>query len=200
MSVRFKHALWTLVPVIVLALPALSQAAAEPRYTYVEGGWVHADLDNVNEDGDGWAVGGSYAFHPNFHAIAEYEDIDLGGNLDASALAIGIGGNLTLRPGLDGIGRVRWIHEEVDTGNGGNDDDGYGLEAGLRLMINPQLELDGSINYVDVGDSDDTALAIGALYEVAQSLALGGDFSFSDDVTSFFLKARFYFGAPRQMR
>ena len=70
MSLRFKHAVWMLVPVIGLALPALTQAAAEPRYTYVEGGWVHADFDNVNEDGDGWGIGGSYAFHKNFHFVA----------------------------------------------------------------------------------------------------------------------------------
>ena len=41
-------------------------------------------------------------------------------------------------------------------------------------MINPQLELDGWIKYVDVGDSDDTSLAIGGLYEIANNFALGG--------------------------
>ena len=200
MSLRFKHAVWMLVPVIALALPALTQAAAEPRYTYVEGGWVHADFDNVNEDGDGWGIGGSYAFHKNFHFVADYQDVDLGGSADASAFSFGLGGNLPLRAGLDAVGRVRWIHEEIDVGNSGNDDDGYGLEFGLRTMINPQLELNGWVKYVDVGDSDNTSLAVGGLYEIANNFALGADFEFSDDVTALFLKARYYFAPPRTMR
>ena len=200
MSLRFKHAVWMLVSVVGLSLPAPSRAAAEPRYTYIEGGWIHADFDNVNEDGDGWGIGGSYAFHKNFHFVADYQDIDLGGSNDASALTFGIGGNLPLRSGLDAVGRVRWVHEEIDAGNSDHDDDGYGLEAGLRLIINPQLELDGSVNYVDVGDSDNTSFVIGGLYEIANNFALGGDIEFSDDVTALFLKARFYFNPPSQMR
>ena len=199
MSLRFKHAVWTLLPVLSLAMPALSQAAAEPRYTYGELGYLNVDFDDINDDGDGFGIGGSYAFHKSFHFVADYQDIDLSGSSDASAFRLGVGGNLTLRPGLDAVGRVRWIHAEVDVGNSGNDDDGYGLEAGLRLMINPQLELDGGINYEDVGNSDDTALEIGGLYEIANNFALGADVEFSNDVTAFFLKGRLYFNPPRQM-
>jgi hypothetical protein len=197
MALRIKHAVCTLVPVLVLALPAISQAATQPRYTYFEGGWVNVDFDDIDEDGDGFEVGGSVAIHPNFHIVADYADIDLSGNADATVYSIGIGGNLPLRQGLDGIGRVRWINEEIDVGPGEIDEDGYGLEFGLRAMINPRLELNGGVKYVDV-DDDNTSLYVGGLYDVVNNFALGADFEFSDDVTTFFLKGRYYFALGRQ--
>jgi hypothetical protein len=192
MALRIKHAVWVLLAALGLAAQAVAQTAAQPRYTYIEGGWLNVDFDDINEDGDGFGVGGSLAFHPNFHLVADYADIDLDGGADATIFSIGVGGNLPLRAGLDGIGRVRWINEEVDVPGGEIDEDGFGLEFGLRAMINPRLELDGGIKYVDVED-DNTSLYIGGLYDIVSNFALGADIEFSDDVTIFFLKGRYYF-------
>lgn len=187
-----KHAVWTLLPLLALALSAPAQAA-EPRYTYAEVGYLNADFDDIDEDGDGFGIGGSFAVHPNVHLVADYQDIDLDGNADANALSLGVGGNYALRPGLDLVGRLRWINQEIEVGPFDEDEDGYGVEAGLRTMINAQLELNGFVKYVDIDDEDDTSLVIGALYDVVPNLALGGDIEFSDDYTAFFLKGRWYF-------
>lgn len=200
MPQRFKHAAWALVPCLGLALPALSQAAAEPRYTYGELGYVNADFDDIDEDGDGWGLGGSYAVHRNFHIIAGYQDVDLGGSNDYNSLALGVGVNYALRPGLDAIGRVGWVNVEVDVGPFNEDDDGYVVEGGVRTMINPQLELNGFVRYLDVGNEDDTSLVLGGLYGIANNVAVGADVEFSDDVTTFFLKARLYFDPFAQIR
>ncbi len=199
MPLRFKHAAWALVPCFGLALPVPSQAAAEPRYTYGEIGYINADFDDIDEDGDGYGIGGSYALHRNFHLVAGYQDIELGGNNDYNSLLLGAGANFPLRPGLDAVGRAAWINSEVDVGPVSDDEDGYGLEGGVRMMINPQLELNGFARYVDL-DEDDTSLVIGGLYEIARNVAVGADLEFSDDVTSFFLKARLYFNPPAQLR
>jgi hypothetical protein len=189
-----------LIAATALTWSAFAQAAAEPRYTYVEGGYLNVDYDDIDVDGDGLFLGGSYALHKNVHLLAEYQDADLDGDADANALLLGVGANLPLRPGLDFVGRLRWINQEIEYGNQSNDEDGYGLEAGIRAMINPQLELDGSIKYVDIDDEDDTSFVIGGLYELTSSFALGGDIELSDDYTAFFLKARYYFAAPWQIR
>lgn len=198
MPMRLTHAAAALCAAASLA-PALAQAAAEPRYTYAEIGYVNADYDDIDVDGDGLALGGSYALHRNVHLLAEYQDIDLDGNADASALSLGAGVNFPLRKGMDFIGRLRWIDAEVDVGPYSDDEDGYSLEAGLRTMINPQLELDGSLKYTDIED-DDTSFVLGALYEFTPVFALGGDIELSDDYTAFFLKVRAYFNPPWQMR
>lgn len=193
MPVRMKHAVWMLLPCLGLALPALAQTS--PRYSYAEIGYVNADYDDVDADGDGFFIGGSLAVHKMVHLLADYQDIDLDGNLDASSFSFGGGINYPLRPGLDVVGRLRYISAEIDGRRGDDDEDGFGLEAGLRTMINPQLELNGAIRYVDVFD-DNTSLAIGALYDVVPNFALGGELEFSDDITALYLKARYYF-APR---
>ena len=196
MPVRMKHSVWLLL-CLGLAMPALSQAAAEPRYTFGEISYIHADYDNIDESGDGLGFGGSLAIHRNVHLLADYKDISLDGDNDASALSIGAGINYPLRSGLDVVGRLSYISAEIDRW-GDDSEDGYGLEAGLRMMINPQLELNGAIRYVDVFD-DNTSLVLGGLYDVIPNLALGGELEFSDDYSALFLKARYYFGSPVQM-
>lgn len=200
MTTRFKHAAGALVAACALALPALAQAAAEPRYTYAEIGYLNADYDDLDVDGDGFFVGGSYALHRNVHLLADYQDLDFDGNADGNALSLGFGANFPLRQGLDFVGRLRYIDTEIDVGPYSSDEDGYGLEAGLRAMINPQLELNGGIRYVDIDDEDDTSFVIGGLWEFTPLFALGGDIELSDDYTAFYLKARFYLNPPWQLR
>ncbi|MCK6372292.1 MAG: outer membrane beta-barrel protein [Gammaproteobacteria bacterium] len=197
MMLRLELTAWALLPCLGLCLPAF---AAEPRYTYAEIGYLNVDFDDLDEDGDGFGIGGSYALHRNFHLVAEYQDIDLGGSRDANALALGAGINYALRPGLDAVGRVRWIDSEVDVGSRNEDDSGYGLEGGIRTMINPQLELNGFVRYTDIYGESDTSLAFGGLYGISNNIALGGELELSDDVTALFLQARVYFNPPRQMR
>lgn len=197
MSLRSKLALVALLPCMGLVTPAVVQAASEPRYTYGELGYVNADYDDVNEDGDGYVIDGSYQLTKQIHVVADYTDVDLD-NGDASTLSVGAGLNLPLRPGFDVVARLRYIDAEVDR-PGDNDETGYGIEAGVRTMINPQLEINGGVRYTDVFDNN-TSLVIGGLYDVVSNFAVGGEFEYSDDYTALVLKARLYFNPPRQLR
>jgi opacity protein-like surface antigen len=197
MPLRTKHLVFAFLSCAGLAMPATAQVT-EPRYTYGELGYINVDFDDINDDGDGFLVGGSYALTRNIHALADYSDLDLDGNADASTWSLGAGANFPLRPGLDAVGRVRYIDSEIDR-PGDDSETGYGLEAGVRTMINPQLELNGAVRYVDVFD-DNTSLVLGGLYDVARNVALGGELDFSDDYTALLLRARVYFAPPRQLR
>lgn len=199
MPVRMKHAVWMLLPCLALALPALSWAAGEPRYTYGEVGFIHADFDDIDDDGDGLGIGGSLAVHRNVHLFANYADLGLDGSNDFNTFSLGAGINFPLRPGLDVVGRLSFISQDFDDHPGDNSEDGFGLEAALRMMINPQLELNGAIRYTDVFD-DNTALVLGGFYDVIPNLALGGELEFSSDYSALFLKARYYFASPVPMR
>jgi hypothetical protein len=199
MSVRFNTVARLLAPCLLLALPGLANAAAEPRYTYGELGYLNADFDDSNVDGDGFRLNGSYALNQRFHLVAGYDDVDLDGDADYSAWNFGAGFNVPLRPGLDGVGRLRFVSAELDVGPFNEDDDGFALEGLLRAMINPQLEFNGGVRYVDVFD-DETSLVIGGVYEIARNFAISGEFEFGDDVTTFFIGGRLYFNPPRQMR
>lgn len=200
MTVRFNRLARLLTPCVMLALPAAAFAVDEPRYTYAELGYVNTDYDDIDVDGDGFRLNGSYALHRNVHLVAGYEDVDLDRGFDASSWNAGIGLNFPLRPGLDAVGRARYIDFELDTPGGGDpDEDGYGLEGLVRAMIGPQLEINGGVRYVDIED-DETSLVIGGLYEVAKNFAISAEVDFGDDVTTFFIGGRLYMDPPRQLR
>jgi hypothetical protein len=200
MTVRFNIKARLLVPCLMLALPALGVAADEPRYTYAELGYVNTDFDDIDVDGDGFRLDASYALHRNVHLVAEYEDTDLDRGIDAEVWNAGIGLNFPLRPGLDAVGRARYIDFQLDTpGSGDPDEDGYGLEGLVRAMIGPQLEINGGVRYVDIED-DETSLVVGGLYEMAKNFAISAELDLGDDVTTIFIGGRLYLNPPRQLR
>jgi hypothetical protein len=177
-----------------LAAP-LAMAAPEPQYTYGEVGFSHTDVgDGI--DGDGLAVRGSYALHPNVHAIVGFEALSLDRRTDGTWFNIGAGFNMPFRPGLDGVFRVSFVHANVDPpGPGDHDADGFSLEVLGRVMLNEELELNAGVRYLDL-DSSNTAFRLGAQYFVTRQLSLGGDLSISSDGTGVFVGGRWNFDPP----
>jgi hypothetical protein len=173
-------------------MPAAWAGPAEPLYTYGEIGFAHTDIGN-GIDGDGLGLRGSYALHPNWHVVAGFEALGLSGSTDATLFNIGLGFNAPFRPGLDGVLRMNFVHANVDPpGPGSRDEDGFAFEALLRVMINPVFEVNGGVRYLDL-DSSNTAVKIGALYEITNNFAVGGDLAVSGDGTSVFVGGRLYF-------
>ena len=80
------------------------------------------------------------------------------------------------------------------SGFGSEDEDGFGATIGMRGMVSDQVELFGTLSYVDLGDDDGTAIGGGALYSFTDTFALGANVEFDDDVTIYGVSARLYFG------
>lgn len=185
----------------LLALGVAGTAlAAEEGFSYsnVELGYIDTELDDFDVSGDGFGLRGSWAFTPNVHGFASYSDLDFDHDVSAETLRIGAGLNWPLSPRLDVIGRLSYVRAEMDVSFGpfsaSVDDSGFGLEAGVRGRPMEQLEVTGSLDYVDIGDADDTSLGVGARYYFTSQFAAGGDLSFNDDGTTIMLGLRFDFG------
>ena len=187
--------------ILVLALSA-SASAQNFDYTYLTLGYGNTDFDALDADGNGFSLGGSYAFTDKIHGFAGYENADLDssflvGSVDATRINAGVGYNTTMSDKLDMFARLSYEYVDLDggAGNGSVDDSGLGFGVGLRYAASPQLELDAGINYVDYGDlGDDTSLEVGGLYDFTDSFSLGLVVETSDDVTTITLGGRFYFG------
>ena len=195
---------------VVLSRPA--GAADGPRYTYVDAGWVHTEVDvdgfsGDDPDGDGFELDGSFAVTDMFHLFAGYSDSELdvdafgfGVDVDYSTLTVGGGVNYPLNETIDLVGQLAYVDAEVEVdapgfGSASEDESGYGLGAGLRAMITEVFELNGGISYVDLGDdADDTAFSVGAVYSFTPMVAGQAGISFGDDVTAYGLGVRLYFG------
>lgn len=181
---------------LITTLP-FAAAAAEPRYTYLEGGYQHLDIDvgsGIDVDGDGFGLGGSLSVTDHVHLLASYSQVDLDFGVDATEYSVGVGGRLPMDAGVHLVGSAGWTWAELETSIGDFDDDGFFVSGGVRWMATDRVELSADVTYVDLDDSgDDTTLGIGLLFHMTPDLALGVGAQFGDDVTGYQAGLRYYF-------
>jgi hypothetical protein len=182
---------------VILSLAfSVSATAADFDYNYFSIGYGTMDFDEVGADGDGFGAEGSFAINDSYHVFGGYESAGLDFGVDATSFAAGFGYNRSMSDTVDLVARLSYEYVDFDVpGPVDIDDSGIGLGVGLRIAASNELELDVGINYVDYSDlGDDTAFAAGGLYNFTDSFSLGLAGSWSDDVSSYTLSGRFYFG------
>ncbi len=174
--------------------PAIASADS-PSYDFVEVAYVNGDIDNPDVDGDGFGLGGSVSIHENWFMFADYSDLGFDFDVDLSLLEVGVGYRFPMSDTTDFAILAAYVNAEVDTGFGSADDDGYGLTALIRSMLNDRFELNGGISYVDFGgtDGDDTSFSIGGVYSFTDNVAFDGRIEIGDDVNLYIAGIRFYF-------
>lgn len=183
--------------VAAMSVCAPAFAADELNYTYLDVGFLRSDLDDLDVDGDGVALQGSYAFTNHVHGFASYANQDFDSTVDATTYEIGAGFRLPLSPKVDLITTGSYINQEVDFDfpfGGKVEDSALGLGLAVRGRVATKLELTGGIKYVNFDDSgDDTALSFGARYFFNDVFALAADVGLDDGDRTYLLGARFNF-------
>lgn len=181
--------------VLLLAFSTASYADGFD-YNYLDLSYGILDFDDIDVDGDGFGLGGSFAINPDFHVFAGYQAAGLDFGVDVSSFAAGIGYNTELSPTVDAIARLSYQYTDIDApGFSSVDDSGFGFGVGLRFAASDVLELNAGLDYVDFGDGgDDTGFSLGAFYSFTDVFDGGLSGSWSDDTSSFVLTGRYYFG------
>ena len=177
-----------------LALP-LSAMAEGLSYSYVEAGYVMADIDGGGE-ADGFGFGGSYLFAPQIYATASYSRLktDTSPKIEISGFSGGVGFRQPLNATVDANLEVGFIAADVDAGSFGSDDDtGYSVGAGLRAMVAKQLELNGGVSYAKVFDEGETSFDVGGVFSFTPQFAAIAGASFADDANTYSFGGRFMF-------
>lgn len=179
---------------LAAALPLASHADVMD-YSYAELGYVDTKLDGdgFDVDGDGFALRGSLAVHPNFFVFAAYQDLSFDFNVDTSLLEVGGGGHWPLSDKVDLIGKVGIVKADVDLGPFDDDDDGLLLGARVRGVVAPKFELEGGFDYRNIDIGDETTIVLEGRYFFIDTLAGGLSVSIGDDVTSLGLNVRLTF-------
>ena len=161
-----------------------AHAAGKIGYSYLEAEYVFGDQLDLDAGGDdkfdvdGTRFKGSAALTDNVFAWGSSTSLDIdfpsivkdevGESFDSQS--IGIGGNFTLVPGarqLDAWGGVSYERAEIL----GFNDDGYGLNAGVRWAALEVLELNASTSLRDYGD-EAWVYGVGAVYSATPQLGL----------------------------
>jgi Outer membrane protein beta-barrel domain len=180
------------------AVVPLAAQAEGLSYSQLDAGYVVTDIDNFDDEADGFMLRGSYEFVENWFGYARYLDQSVdafGFDVDLTQFSLGLGYALPLADTTDLYGKLGYTSVEADAGGASADDDGYELAIGLRSQPMEQLELEGSVNYIDLSDSgDDTSLGLAARWYLTQQLAVGLEGEFADDTTSYGIGVRWSFG------
>jgi len=181
--------------VLLLLAFTASASAKEFDYNYFSLSYGNIEFDDVNVDGDGFGLAGSYAINEDFHVFGGYQAVGLDFGIDASTLAAGIGYHTTLTPVVDLVASVSYQYIDFDAPGPDDDDNGLGLGVGLRFAASEEIELNAGIRYVNFSDrGNDTGFGVGGLYSFTDAFALGLSGNWSDDASSYTLEGRFYFG------
>lgn len=173
-------------------------AQAEMGYTYAEAGFGSTELDlggGTEVDGDGFLLGGSIAVTGKAHVFADFSTADMDFDVDLTRYKVGFGLNHGLSDRVDLVGRVAWVKFDVETPIGDADEDGYGIDLGLRGQVSDTFELEGGIEYIDLGSSggDDTSFVAQGRYSFTEQFSLGGQVEVGDDFTVYGILARLNF-------
>ncbi len=179
---------------LFMSIPALAES---PDYNYVQLAWQKVELDDnfLDVDGDGFGVAGAFEVADNWHVIVAYDDIGFDFGVDLEELSAGFGYHADISANTSFFGELAFVRFEVSApGLGSADEDGFGIRIGLRSNVTPNVELEGSASYVDLGDgADGSAVAGAAWYRFTETFAVGLSAGLEEDVTAFGIGARLYF-------
>ena len=178
---------------------SLNAFAASPSYDFVKAGYVQADIEDAGDfEPTGFQIQGFKSLNENVYLTGRYgqlgEDVS-GVDIDLDYASAGVGYRYGLTQNTDFFGEVTYEYVNLDVeldSISGEDDNGYGITAGIRSMLSEQFELRGAIRYIDIED-DETAFEIGADYFFTPQFSFGATYVIADDVDLLGVSARYTF-------
>jgi opacity protein-like surface antigen len=198
---EFKMKKVVLVSALLLSMGSI-QAAESVR-------WDSASLSyqSVDVEGDkltGFGVSGTKLIGEDFFIAGSYsslsDDVDLFGSkleLDFNTLSVGLGYRHAISNKTDLFGIVSYEDMEVKASFQGESDseseNGYSLQAGIRSLVTENIELSGSLSYVDITDGSETSFDVSAIYHFTNQFSAGIGYGKSDDLDTLSLSAVLFF-------
>jgi hypothetical protein len=171
---------------------AIAQTAEEQKvdlsYTYAELRFVDVD----NRGGDGIRFNLSYELMNNWIIIGGLTALDFNNNVDSTVFEVGGGYVWHYSDDFDLVSTLRFVRAEIDNPGGGADDNGFAFSAGARGLLAPQFEIRGSVNHVNLDDSD-TYLELAGDYYFTKQFSAGVSLEFAGDSDVFTIGARWFF-------
>jgi hypothetical protein len=200
------HTIHKLLAAAVIAMPVTSFAEGL-SYNYVEGGYLTLEPDDTSVDFDGFRARISGLVSESIYLFGSYATVEsdrvVGGNfagakLSSDTITAGLGWRTALGTATDLNLEAAYVYaesERKDAGalSGSEDDNGFGLSAGVRHLFSPMFEMGGSVNYVDIADDDATSYTANALLHLTPAFSLGGAYTFGDDADGWTAGVRFNF-------
>ncbi len=198
--------------IVLFALLAASGTALADgfSYTYLQLNYGTIDIGNMNIDGDGLGLNGSYRITDSLQIadslqiVGSYHTADFDSFVEGAEWSVGLGvrNPLSDTPSvgylsdtLDVVAAVSYVNVDLATvGINFEPEDGFGLTVGVRAAFTSMIEINAGVSYVDLSDSgDDIGFGAGVLYNLTDTFSIGLSGSWDDDVSSYQVSGRVYF-------
>lgn len=171
---------------------AIAQTAGEKpvdlSYSYAELRFVDVDF----RGGDGIRFNGSYQLDGNWLIVGGLTSLDFNNNVDTLVLELGGGYVWNYSEDFDLVSTARLVRSEVDAGGVSANDTGFALSAGVRGLLAPQFEIRGSVNHINL-DNSDTYLELAGDYYFTERVSAGVSLEFAGDADAVTFGARWFF-------
>ena len=183
---------------LALGVVSINAFAAAPSWDYVQAGYVSTDFDDADIDfkPSGFSLSGAKLLGENVFVTGTYSqqsDDIFGVDIDLDMASLGLGYRYGLTQNTDFFGVVSYENIEISGAGESEDDNGYGLTAGVRSIVTDSVELRGAIRYLDIADDGDTFFVAGADYFFSPQFAIGVSYETSSDLSFFNVNARYNF-------
>jgi len=157
-------------------------------YSYAELRFVDVDF----RGGDGIRFNGSYELDGNWLIVGGLTSLDFNNNVDSTLVELGGGYIWQYSEDFDLVSSLRVVRSEIDVGGIEADETGFALSAGTRGLLAPQFEIRGSVNHINLDDSD-TYLELAGDYYFTEQFSAGVSLEFAGDTDAFTIGARWFF-------
>ncbi len=171
---------------------AIAQTVAKQQagldYSYAELRFVDVDTNG----GDGLRFKGSFELENNWMIVGGLTALDFNNNVDLTIVELGAGYVWHYSKEFDLVSTLRFVQADIDTPGGSSDDNGFAFSAGARGLLTPRFEMRGSVNYINL-DNSDTYLELAGDYYFTERFAAGASLEFAGDSDTFTIGARWFF-------
>ena len=167
--------------------------AGDFGYSYVQAGYTASETEflDVDIDGDTFGFSGSAEISDSTYMIAGYSETDYDFDIDSTTFVVGLGGHTVVSINTDAFIEAAFINQDVEfSGFGSEDDNGYGINTGLRYAVSNRIELNTNISYVDIFDDTETSFGFGGRAKLNNAISLGASYGKADDTTAVTLSLR----------
>lgn len=158
------------------------------NYNYAELRFVDVDPGS----GDGIRFNGSYDLGNDWLIVGGLTALDFNNNVDATFFEIGTGYVWDYSADFDLVSTLRYVRVDTDTPGDSADENGFAFSAGARGFLTREIEIRGSVNHINL-DNSDTYLELAGDYYFTERFAAGLSLEFAGDVDAITIGARWFF-------
>lgn len=168
------------LPLAASLLISAPISAAEPSYSYAQGGY-----QTYLDDGEGlFFLGGSFQLTDDIYMTGEYSSVEFEGDAEIEVIAIRGGYIFRLDSGLHAYAEAGLARTEltIDTplGSASADDTGLMLAGGIRTMLSQDFEARGGLE-ITTGDADEINFIGEGVYSFGGALSALGQLAYGTE-------------------